>query len=148
MSMCHLYLFLQHLSVKALVCLLQSDALQLRCEEDTYFLVTTWIEQSPHPEASNPLDAFKRLIPYIRFEHFTPEYLINVVYRCPIMLASNLRDEVMSRALLCRRYTPSVRVKHKDFLHVLHRICLWTSTYFMDGKGGCSCLGIKPSALN
>ena len=50
----------------------------------------------------------------IRFEHFAPAYLINVVSCCRLMADSNMLPKVMSQALLYHDIPQSVRDEHEE----------------------------------
>lgn len=103
----------QALSTAALARLLQSDALQVDCEEETYLFMTSWILQTFVTSAGRQ-QALEELLPSIRFEHFVPDYLINVISYCPLMLESNKLSKVMAQAFLHRRIPEAVREAYKD----------------------------------
>jgi hypothetical protein len=69
---------LQCLSVSTLEFLLKSEHLELASENDTFALVSAWIEGLPEKEQKA---AFRRLEPCLRLQHMTTVFLASVVAR-------------------------------------------------------------------
>jgi hypothetical protein len=68
------------LSVGAMAALLGSEGLQIKCEDEPYSFLCSWLNQRPKCDWQA---LFKSLLPHIRFEHMTSAFLISVVSRCP-----------------------------------------------------------------
>ena len=91
------------MSRKVIELVLQSDHLQVRCEEETFFLVIAWINS--YSKQNNKFVA-NHLYHHIRFERFKSDYVFNVVM---VLCNGELLGKIMAKVLLncdIRHYAP------------------------------------------
>lgn len=89
--------------------LLASDALQVQLENDAYILLVSWIMKTPCiDDHRDRIAAFKELVPLLRFNHMTLDFLANVVSHCEFIEDSEMLVPVMSSALVQRNVPSSL----------------------------------------
>jgi len=92
--------------------MLASDALEVTTENETYTLLIVWLLQSPHIKIDDRFPLFKKMIDVLRFEHSTPDYVLNVISHCPFLMAEDHDDKVtrkiMRKALSRRHADPAL----------------------------------------
>jgi hypothetical protein len=80
--------------------LLMSEGLQLQLENETYYLLVSWLQRSPHAkDKKKAMDLFKDLAPVLRYHHMTPDFLGNIVSQSGWMKESGLLPSVLRSAL-------------------------------------------------
>lgn len=95
LSFYHLF-FSQNLSESVFTALLESDALQVQCENEVYYLLHAYVHQSSRVKVVDKKKTFQRLLlSYIRFPHLTSDYLGNVISWAPFLAKS----DIIARAL-------------------------------------------------
>jgi hypothetical protein len=85
--------------------LLASEALQVQLENEVYTLGVAWLQQS---SSVDPYSAVRDLAPLLRYHHMTPDFLANVVCRCPFINSSGLLPLVLQSALVHREVSPTL----------------------------------------
>jgi len=87
--------------------LLGSETLQLRSENDVYYLLCAWLSQSQRfSDEQERCALFVQLLPLLRFYHMSQDFLCSVVSACPYANAASLLPYIM-RCSHARRTEPS-----------------------------------------
>jgi len=115
----------RELSLGAVAAFLEKSDLDIRVENEAYYLLCVWIYQCPHlkesdgkggggsqadgsEEEDSKVAAFTKLAVHIRFQHITTDFLANIVANCPPAVASNLLPWIMRCSLLARNTDPDL----------------------------------------
>jgi hypothetical protein len=74
------------LGANTLEALLKSPALQCESENEPYYLLLAWLQQSAHaPPMMQQVNLFTRLAQHIRFQHMDAHYIANVLTCCRML---------------------------------------------------------------
>jgi len=99
------------LSAAVMEALLGSDKLQLRSENDAYYLLCAWLSQSERiSDEGSRRTFFKRVFPQLRFHHMTEDFFGAFLSACPYTRSLDsdfLLDNLMSRSV-ARRTLPLI----------------------------------------
>ena len=103
----------KELSSVVMKVLLGSETLQLRSENDAYYLLCAWLSQAQCiPDEPERQTLFKKLVPQLRFHHMSPDFLCAVISVCPYANASGLIPYIR-RCSQALRVPPPARTKAK-----------------------------------
>lgn len=103
----------KELSSVVMKVLLGSETLQLRSENDAYYLLCAWLSQAQCiPDEPERQTLFKQLVLQLRFHHMSPDFLCAVISVCPYANASGLIPYIM-RCSQALRIPPPARTKAK-----------------------------------
>lgn len=84
------------LSAAVMKVLLGSEELQLRSENDAYYLLCAWLSQSRRLSEEDDRQAlFKQLLPQLRFQHMSHDFLCSVVSACPYANVSGVQSYII-----------------------------------------------------
>jgi len=87
---------IKRLSARVMSILLGSDKLQLRSENDAYYLLCAWLSQSRRISDQKECRVlFSRFLPQLRFEHMSQDFLSAFVSACPYANASGLFSYIL-----------------------------------------------------
>ena len=90
---------IKDLSAEVMEVLLASETLQLRSENNAYYLLCAWLSQSPQFwKISERQARSKQLLPLLRFHHMSRDFLGAVVSACPYANAPDLLRRIMRRS--------------------------------------------------
>lgn len=87
------------LPVTVMRVLLASDALQVKSENETYTFLIAWLLQAEDIKEDDMFPTFKKMIDLLRFEHFSPDFVMNVVNYCPFVVAEDDDGKVMGEIM-------------------------------------------------
>ena len=104
---------LQDLPMYAFERLLQSDALQVQCENEAYFLVHVWLSQSEKAKLYGVPLAFNRLYRHIRYQPLTPDYVSHFISCCPFMMNSRYLRQLLAQLSLQQNTPQWLKAAHQ-----------------------------------
>ena len=97
--------------------LLGSDALCVKTKDGFYYLLNSWLRQSPHAgdtlnittaNGEKSILAFRRLVKLVRFQQLSLEYIGNVVTTCYFATESALLPFMLRSCLVTREADPEI----------------------------------------
>jgi hypothetical protein len=110
---------MQDLSPTAFEALLSSEGLQLKTENETFWLLLSWVEAQSEESEEGKQELFTRIAKHLQFHAMDPGYVLLLVREHPRIIAAGLQGQVLLesliRANLARR--AAQQVDHMDSQH-------------------------------
>lgn len=71
----------------------------LKSENEAYTFLIVGLLQADYLKEEDRFPTFKKMVDLLRFEHFSPDFVVNVVNHCPFVVAEDDDGKVMAKIM-------------------------------------------------